>query len=138
MSGGHWGYLSERLREQGGYSKLVWEAVGDLEAIVDWAESGDTVRLGDAEGWHVQFARAVFAALDSGDGPHEMLGQIAHARRLLTRRLSGEEWTDHRRDVLARTGRDVGQNDPRGAEAEAYDRLCKLFDELKWGFGWDR
>lgn len=140
MSGGHWGYMAEKLREQAHREKAVWEALGDLESVVDWAESGDTSRLSDPVGWHEQFAVAVRAALDSSDGisPSARIARIAQARALLDRRLSGEEHERWAADVLASTGRVVGPSDPRGAEAEAYDRLCKLFDELQGGFGWGR
>lgn len=50
MSGGRWNYQSWRLRdavEEGGWhwqlGKFI-EAIAQSEHIVDWAESGDTVR----------------------------------------------------------------------------------------------
>lgn len=50
MSGGAWGYQSERIRELAGDDgtlimiRKLLDAVADTEHIVDWAESGDTVR----------------------------------------------------------------------------------------------
>lgn len=122
--------MEHELREQGPKLTMVMDAVADLEHIVDWSESGDTGRLSESEGWHVQFAIAVRAALDSSDEPDVVIGRIALARALLERRLSGEEWAKWAADVFARSGRVLGPNDPRGAEAKAYDRLVELFDSM--------
>lgn len=51
MSGGHWGYQSWRIEElaeeiKSGSERLseFIKAVAESERIIDWAESGDTVR----------------------------------------------------------------------------------------------
>lgn len=53
MSGGRWGYQSERIRELAGdegsliLTRKLLDAVAQAERIVDWAESGDTSRRRD-------------------------------------------------------------------------------------------
>lgn len=50
MSGGHWGYQSQRIRELLGddgkvtLARKLLDAVAETEHIVDWAQSGDTTR----------------------------------------------------------------------------------------------
>lgn len=44
MSGGAWGYQSYRIREQAKAVGKFIEAIAESEHIIDWAESGDTVR----------------------------------------------------------------------------------------------
>lgn len=47
MSGGRWGYQSHRIRDWAGViprlGKFI-DAIAQSEHIIDWAESGDTVR----------------------------------------------------------------------------------------------
>jgi hypothetical protein len=42
MSGGQWGYQSDRLIADGERFRVIMEAVGKSERIIDWAESGDS------------------------------------------------------------------------------------------------
>ena len=44
MSGGAWAYQQYRLEEKAEEMRLLLKAVAESEHIVDWAESGDTVR----------------------------------------------------------------------------------------------
>ena len=44
MSGGRWGYQSERIREQADFAKIALDAIADCELIIDWAECYDTSR----------------------------------------------------------------------------------------------
>jgi hypothetical protein len=44
MSGGRWGYQSWKIKDSAeGLARFV-EAIAESEHIIDWAESGDTVR----------------------------------------------------------------------------------------------
>lgn len=137
MSGGHWGYMSEPMREMAGPLATVFEALADLEHIVDWSESGDTGRSSYPDDRRAQFADAVARALDTrGDDRTDdvVLAEIAAARLRLDDYLSGREHERTRADILARVGREIGpweKKDTRGAEAEAYDRLVTLFDALE-------
>ena len=47
MSGGQWGYQSWRIKESTDRIAKFIMAVGESEHIIDWAESGDTVRRRD-------------------------------------------------------------------------------------------
>jgi hypothetical protein len=46
MSGGRWNYQEHRLRElaESMVMPMLVKAIAESEHIVDWAESGDTVR----------------------------------------------------------------------------------------------
>lgn len=44
MSGGNWGYQQWRIKEEAERFAKFMGAVAESEHIVDWAESGDTVR----------------------------------------------------------------------------------------------
>lgn len=44
MSGGRWGYQSWRIKDSAEKIARFVEAIGESEHIIDWAESGDTVR----------------------------------------------------------------------------------------------
>ena len=44
MSGGRWNYQAHRIREWGESIPEFMEAIAESEHIIDWAESGDTVR----------------------------------------------------------------------------------------------
>ena len=44
MSGGRWGYQQYHIEEQAEWLPELLKAVAQTEHIVDWAESGDTVR----------------------------------------------------------------------------------------------
>ena len=44
MSGGAWGYQSWKIKDSTEMVARFIEAIGESEHIVDWAESGDTVR----------------------------------------------------------------------------------------------
>ena len=44
MSGGRWNYQSWRIKDQAETIARFIEAIGESEHIIDWAESGDTVR----------------------------------------------------------------------------------------------
>lgn len=44
MSGGEWGYQSQKIKDSVQVVSEFIEAIGESEHIIDWAESGDTVR----------------------------------------------------------------------------------------------
>jgi len=44
MSGGRWNYQSWQIKDSAGRIARFIEAIGESEHIIDWAESGDTVR----------------------------------------------------------------------------------------------
>ena len=44
MSGGRWGYQSWKIKPSAEMIGKFIEAIGQSEHIIDWAESGDTVR----------------------------------------------------------------------------------------------
>jgi hypothetical protein len=44
VSGGKWGYQSYRIEEQAEALSGFVKAIAQSEHIIDWAESGDTVR----------------------------------------------------------------------------------------------
>lgn len=44
MSGGMWGYQSWKIKDSAEAIGKFLEAVAESEHIIDWAESGDTVR----------------------------------------------------------------------------------------------
>jgi hypothetical protein len=44
MSGGAWNYQEHRIRESAETVAAFIEAIAESEHIVDWAESGDSVR----------------------------------------------------------------------------------------------
>jgi len=44
MSGGAWNYQSWKIKEWAPAVAKFVEAIGESEQIIDWAESGDTVR----------------------------------------------------------------------------------------------
>lgn len=47
MSGGRWGYQSFRIKDSAEAIAKFIEAIGESEHIIDWSESGDTVRRRD-------------------------------------------------------------------------------------------
>lgn len=47
MSGGRWGYQSHNIKDSAEHIAKFIEAIGESEHIIDWAESGDTVRRRD-------------------------------------------------------------------------------------------
>ena len=44
MSGGAWGYQSWKIKDSAEMVSKFIEAIAESEHIIDWAESGDTVR----------------------------------------------------------------------------------------------
>lgn len=42
MSGGHWGYQSERIRDQGERMQQLLNTVAKTEHLMDWAICADT------------------------------------------------------------------------------------------------
>jgi hypothetical protein len=50
VSGGAWGYQSWHIKEDAERICVFLRAVAESEHIVDWAESGDTVRHDDEDG----------------------------------------------------------------------------------------
>jgi hypothetical protein len=44
MSGGIWGYQSWKIKDSAGMIGKFIVAIAESEHIIDWAESGDTVR----------------------------------------------------------------------------------------------
>lgn len=145
MSGGHWEYMADPIREVGGPMVMIFDALGDLERIMDWAESGDSVRESRDDRDRRRFVEDVDRILEGkettfADGVEGVAQAIAVARGKLEEQLSGEREARERRAFLDRTGRSLGKTDRRGAEAEAYDRLVLLFDALSRSgvFSWRR
>jgi hypothetical protein len=44
VSGGRWGYQSWKIKDQAETISKFVNAIADSEHIIDWSESGDTVR----------------------------------------------------------------------------------------------
>jgi hypothetical protein len=47
VSGGRWNYQSWKIKDMASVLARFAEAIGESEHIIDWAESGDTVRRRD-------------------------------------------------------------------------------------------